>query len=64
MITADPYALLGVAPTASVAEIVAACEHLLVIFDPERWAGTPDLSRQAGEWAEAIEAAAAAILDR
>lgn len=62
MITADPFVLLGVRPTASADEVVAASEQLLAVFDPDRWAGTPDLSRTAGEWAEAIRAAAQAIL--
>jgi hypothetical protein len=62
VLTVDPYDLLGVQRTATPAEVVAAYEHVAEIFDPSRWAASPELAREATAWAEAIEGARRTIL--
>lgn len=62
MVSADPYQLLGIGRAATVDEVLSAYEHLAVIFDPDRWAETPDLAREAGAWAAALDDARREIL--
>ena len=54
----DPFELLGVARTATEAEIISAYELLSVVFRPARWRDAPSEVRlEATRWSQALDQA-------
>ncbi len=62
MIGSDPCQLPGVVRHVTDAEITGAYARLTTVFDPRRWAASPDRRHEAQAWTNSVNEARGLIL--